>query len=68
MERGASLYEPADRIAAYRELDALIIDKAWFVSVLYGTTYAAAPVKVHNLDRLMAFDAKMDLRRIWLSK
>ena len=68
VEKGASLYEPADRIAAYRELDALILDEAWFVSILYGTTYAAAPLKVHNLDRLMASDAKMDLRRIWLSE
>jgi ABC-type transport system substrate-binding protein len=68
VKRGASLYDPAERKAAYRELDALILDEAWFVPILYGTNYAAAPLSLHNLDRLMASDAKMDLRRIWLSE
>jgi peptide/nickel transport system substrate-binding protein len=68
VERGASLYDPAERKAVYRELDALILDEAWFLPLLYGTYYAAAPLKVHNLDRLMAADAKMDLRRIWMSE
>jgi ABC-type transport system substrate-binding protein len=68
VEQGASLYDKTDRIAVYRELDALILDEAWVVPMLYGTFYAAAPLKVHNLDRLMAADGKMDLRRIWLSE
>ena len=68
VERGASLYDLAERKAVYRELDALILDEAWFVPMLYGTFYAAAPLKVHNLDRLMAADGKMDLRRIWMSE
>ncbi len=68
VERGASLYDPAERKAVYRELDALILDEAWFLPLLYGTYYAAAPLKVHNLDRLMAADAKMDLRLIWMSE
>ncbi len=68
VEKGASLYDPADRIKVYAELDALILDEAWFVPILYGTVYATAPHKVRNLDRLLASDAKMDLTRLWLTK
>ena len=35
---------------------------------LYGVTYAAAPGKVRNLDRLMGWDGKMNLKEIWLDE
>ena len=68
VERGASLYETADRKAVYDELNAIVLDEAWYVPLLYGVNYAAAPRKVRNLDRLMGSDGKMNLRWIWLSQ
>ena len=68
VERGASLYEVAERKPVYQELNALVLDEAWYVPLLYGVNYATAPRKVRNLDRLMASDGKMDLRLIWLSE
>jgi len=68
VEAGAALYDTAERKLVYDKLNALILDEAWYVPLLYSTTYAAAPHKVHNLDKLMASDGKMDLRLIWLSE
>lgn len=68
VERGASLYELAARKAVYQELNAIVLDEAWYVPLLYGVNYAAAPHKVRNLERLMGSDGKMNLRRIWLSE
>ncbi|MDP7638262.1 MAG: ABC transporter substrate-binding protein [Candidatus Hydrogenedentes bacterium] len=68
VEQGAALYETADRKVVYDELNALVLDEAWYVPLLYAVNYAAAPLKVHNLDKLMSSDGKMDLRRIWLSE
>jgi ABC-type transport system substrate-binding protein len=66
VERGASFYDLADRQRVYREINALILREAWFVPLLYGVNYAAAPRRVRNLDRLMGWDGKMNLREIWL--
>ena len=66
VEQGASFYTLPDRLRAYRELNALVLREAWFVPLLYGTAYAAAPRRVRNLDRLMGWDAKMNLREIWI--
>ena len=68
VEKGASLYELQERKAVYHELNAKILDEAWQVPILYGVNYAAAPRKVRNLDRLMGWDGKMNLKRIWLSE
>ena len=68
VEEGASLYGLEDRRRVYRELNALILREAWFVPFLYGVTYAAAPGKVRNLDRLMGWDGKMNLKEIWLDE
>ena len=67
VERGASLYELAARKAVYQELNAIVLDEAWYVPLLYGANYATAPRKVRNLERLMGWDGKMNLRWIWLS-
>ena len=68
VETGASLYAIADRQRVYRELNTRVLDEAWFVPLLYGVNYAAAPRKVRNLDQLMGWDGKMTLRNIWIEK
>ena len=68
VEQGASYYALEDRQRVYRELNALILREAWFVPLLYGVNYAAAPAKVRNLDRLMGWDGKMTLREIWIDQ
>ena len=35
--------------------------------LIYGVNYAAAPLRVRNLDRLMGWDGKMRLREIWIA-
>ncbi len=66
--RGAASYDLATRREVYHELNALILKEAWFVPLLYSTTYAAAPQKVRNLDRLIGWDGKMFLRELWLEQ
>ncbi|MEO2172846.1 MAG: ABC transporter substrate-binding protein [bacterium] len=66
--RGASLYSQSERKAVYDELNELILREAWFVPLLYGVNYAAAPQKVRNLDRLMGWDAKMNVKEIWIER
>ncbi len=66
VERGASLYELAARKAVYHELNTIVLNEAWYVPLLYGVNYATAPRKVRNLERLMGWDGKMNLRLIWL--
>ena len=68
IEKGASLYDVAERKRVYEELNALILGEAWFMPLLYSVNYAAAPAKVQNLDRLMGWDGKMFLREIWLKR
>ena len=66
VQLGASLYSIEDRRRVYHELNALVLDEAWFVPMLYGVTHAAAPARVRNLDTLIGWDGKMNLRQIWL--
>jgi peptide/nickel transport system substrate-binding protein len=68
VEQGASLYDVSERKAVYDELNSLILREAWFMPLLYGVNYAAAPHRVQNLDRLMGWDGKMFLREIWLKR
>ena len=65
---GASLYERPERERVYRDLNALILREAWYVPLLYGVNYAAGPKRVRNLDTLMGWDGKMNLREIWLDQ
>ncbi len=66
--KGASLYGIDARRPVYQALNAIVLDEAWFVPLLYGVNYAAAPRKVRNLDRLMGWDGKMNLRHIWMEQ
>lgn len=68
VEKGASLYDVESRKEVYRELNQLVLDEAWYVPLIYTANYAGAPHYVHNLDKLMASDGKMDFRRIWLGE
>lgn len=65
---GASLYDIDERKKVYRQIDQIVLGEAWYVPLLYGVTYAAAPQKVQNLDTLIANDGKMNLREIWLKQ
>ena len=66
VEKGASLYEIEARQQVYNEINETVLGEAWFVPLLYGVNYAAAPKRVRNLDRLMGWDGKMTLREIWV--
>jgi ABC-type transport system substrate-binding protein len=66
VELGAGSYDQAERKRIYHELNALILREAWYVPLLYATSYPAAPKKVRNLDRLIGWDGKIFLREIWL--
>jgi len=66
VEKGASLYDVDARRKVYNEINETVLGEAWFVPLLYGVNYAAAPHKVRNLDRLMGWDGKMALREIWI--
>ncbi len=65
---GAGSYDIEERKRIYHELNALILEEAWYMPLLYSTSYAAAPTKVKNLDRLIGWDGKMFLREIWLER
>ena len=65
---GAGSYDIDERRRIYHELNALILREAWYMPLLYSTSYAAAPNKVKNLDQLMGWDGKMFLREIWLER
>lgn len=66
VREGASLYDIDARKAVYKELNALILRESWYMPLLYSISFAAAPRKVQNLDTLMGWDAKMNVREIWL--
>lgn len=68
VELGASYYDLDARREVYKQLNHLVLNEAWFVPMLYIVTYAAAPRHVRNLDTLMGWDAKMNLREIWLEQ
>jgi peptide/nickel transport system substrate-binding protein len=68
VDRGASLYDVADRKLVYDELNALVLDEAWYVPLVYGVFHAAAPKKVSNLDTLISWDGKMNIRHIWFNE
>lgn len=68
VEKGASLYDIDARKEVYDELNAIVLDEAWYVPLLYSANYATAPHYVHNMDKLMSADGKMDFRRIWLGE
>ena len=67
VERGASFYDIPARRRVYLELNDIVLREAWFVPLIYGVNYATAPLRVRNLDRLMGWDGKMNLREIWIA-
>ncbi|HEY0421395.1 MAG TPA: ABC transporter substrate-binding protein, partial [Acetobacteraceae bacterium] len=68
IEAGAAELDIEKRKAIYRKVDEIALGEAWFVPMLYGVNYAAAPKPVQGLDTVFGWDAKMDLRRLWLRK
>ena len=68
VELGSSAYDREQRKRFYTELNSKVLSEAWFVPLLYGVTYAAAPSHVGNLEGLMGWDGKMTLREIYLNE
>jgi len=68
VELGASLYDNEARKAVYLEINRTVLGEAWFVPLLYGVNYAAAPRRVRNLEQLMGWDGKMNFATIWLEE
>ncbi|MEM7018942.1 MAG: ABC transporter substrate-binding protein [Pseudomonadota bacterium] len=68
VELGASYYSIEERTPVYHKLNALVLQEAWYVPMLYSVNYAAAPQKIQNLERLMGWDGKMFLRDIWIKR
>ena len=68
VELGASAYDREERKRFYLELNKQVLDEAWFVPLLYGVNYAAAPSRVGNLEHLMGWDGKMTFREIYLNE
>lgn len=68
VEKGASLYDIEKRKEVYRKIDEIVLGEAWYVPMLYGVTYAAAPKKVQNLETLIGNDGKMNLHQIWIKQ
>jgi len=66
LEDGASAYDIAKRKAIYRKVNEIVLGEAWYVPMLYGVSFAAAPKKVGGLETVFGWDAKMDLRLLWL--
>ncbi len=55
------------RKEVYDQINRIVLGEAWFTPLLYSVHYAAAPKKVRNLDRLVGWDGKMDLRELWIA-
>ena len=68
VEEGASLYDLDARKAIYSRINETVLGEAWFVPLLYGVNYATATRRVRNLDRLMGWDGKMNVREIWMAQ
>lgn len=68
VELGSAAYDREQRKRFYTELNSKVLSEAWFVPLLYGVTYAAAPSHVGNLEVLMGWDGKMNLREIYLNE
>ena len=68
VEEGATYYDVNERKRVYKKLDEIVLGEAWYVPLLYGVSYATAPKRVGNLDRLMGWDGKMTLREIWIDE
>lgn len=68
VEEGASLYDQAERKKIYNQINDIVLEEAWHVPMLYRVTYAAAPKYVRNLDTLIGWDGKTNLRSIWIDR
>ena len=68
IEDGASTFDLDKRKAIYRKVDEIVLGEAWFVPLLYGVNYAAAPKRVMGLNSVFGWDAKMSLHRLWIAK
>lgn len=68
IEAGAASYNLEERKKIYRKVNEIVLTDAWFVPMIYGVTHAGAATKVQNLDTLFGWDAKFELRHLWIRK
>jgi len=65
--QGAAEYDLAKRKAIYRQIQEIVSDEVWMVPGLYGCTYCGYwKDRVAGVENMFGWDAKMDLRWVWL--
>lgn len=68
VHQGSRTYDQAQHKVIYNEINDIVLGNVAWHPLIYATFHAAAPKKVENLNRLMAWDGKMNLKEIWLRK
>ena len=68
IEQGAATYDQNKRKAIYSKVNNIMVGQVLWHPLLYGVTYAAAPKKIQNMDKLLAADGKMAFKYIWIKK
>ncbi len=67
--QGAGEYDQAKRKAIYRQIQTIVSDECWVIPGLYGVTYAGYwKNRVGGIENLYGWDAKMDLRWLWVKQ
>ncbi|MDD5189670.1 MAG: ABC transporter substrate-binding protein [Dehalococcoidales bacterium] len=65
--QGAAEYDITKRKAIYRQIQTIVSDECWVIPGLYGVTYCGYwNAKVAGVENMFGWDAKMDLRWVWL--
>jgi ABC-type transport system substrate-binding protein len=68
IEAGAASYNLEERKKIYRKVNEVVLTDAWFVPMIYGVAHAGAAARVQNLETLFGWDAKFELRHLWMKK
>lgn len=64
--QASSNYDTDKRKELYAKINDYELGQVLWRPMLYSVTYAAAPKKVQNLDTLLAWDGKMNLKNLWI--
>ena len=66
--KGAGTYEVEKRKPIYRQIDEIVLGEAWYVPMLYSTSFAVAWNHVKGMDMFFGCDAKARLHHLWIDK
>ena len=66
LRHGATTYDQDKRKEIYRRVNDLVLGQTTWHPLLYGVTYAAAPKKVQNLNTLIAWDGRINVKELWI--